>query len=185
MVREEPEEQKKGRNPYAIARGLITSASYQTIVVPLYGIVESERVLKQAALLAQACHASVLLVADPPPPLLEQQVWEQGEALDAGFLVELAERLHLETSLIVTSWLQAERKVMRFLHRSNVPVLFVCGVVMECNLSDNQMQNASLTSVTLTRALLGGAKLVNALASQLLPTLEVWLAVRQSGPSRH
>src|SRR5207248_3892485 len=53
--------------------GPITQASYQTIVVPLDGMVGSERVLQQASRLALASHASVLLVADPPPPLLEQQ----------------------------------------------------------------------------------------------------------------
>ncbi len=51
-----------------IPPGPITHASYQTIVVPLDGIVSSERVLEQATTLAQASNASVLLVADPPPP---------------------------------------------------------------------------------------------------------------------
>jgi nucleotide-binding universal stress UspA family protein len=47
--------------------GPITSASYQTIVVPLDGMVGSKRVLEQATTLALACHATVLLEASPPP----------------------------------------------------------------------------------------------------------------------
>src|SRR5713226_842198 len=62
-----------------IPPGPITHASYQTIVIPLDGLVGSERVLEQATTLALACHASALLVADPPPPLLEQEVRAQEE----------------------------------------------------------------------------------------------------------
>ncbi|HEX6554370.1 MAG TPA: universal stress protein [Ktedonobacteraceae bacterium] len=132
--------------------GPITQASYQTIVVPLDGIVGSERVLQQATRLALASNASVLLVADPPPPLLEQQVRAQEEMKEADFLAEQADRLRLDTGLkvqtaftegdpeafieglqgqyrqqllIVTARQQAEHKVMSFLHQSNVPVLFV------------------------------------------------------------
>ena len=132
--------------------GPITQASYQTIVVPLDGMVGSERVLQQASRLALASHASVLLVADPPPPLLEQQVRAQEEMREAGLLEEQAERLRagsglaVRTSytdgdpqtfierlqlesrqplLIVTTRATAEHKVMWFLHQSNVPVLFV------------------------------------------------------------
>ena len=132
--------------------GPITQASYQTIVVPLDGMVGSERVLEQATRLALACHASLLLVADPPPPLLDQQVRAQEEMREAGLLEEQAERLRagsglaVRTSytdgdpqtfierlqlesrqplLIVTTRATAEHKVMRFLHQSNVPVLFV------------------------------------------------------------
>ena len=135
-----------------IPSGPITHASYQTIVIPLDGIVGSERVLKQATTLALACHASVLLVADPPPPLLEQEVRAQEEMKQADLLADQAERLRSSTGLtvqtaftdgdpeafierlhgqyrqhllIVTTRQQAEHKVMRFLHQSNVPVLFV------------------------------------------------------------
>ena len=132
--------------------GPITQASYQTIVVPLDGIVGSERVLQQASRLALASHASVLLVADPPPPLLEQQVRTQEEMKEADFLADQAEQLRSSTGLtvqtaftdgdpeafierlqgqyrqhllIVTIRRQAEHKVMSFLHQRNVPVLFV------------------------------------------------------------
>ncbi len=132
--------------------GPITPASYQTIVVPLEGIVGSERVLEQATTLALACHASVLLVADQPPPLLEQGIRTYEEMKLTDFLVDQAERLRCSAGLtvqtaftdgdpaafierlqgqdrqnllIVTTRQQAEQKVMRFLHQSNVPVLFV------------------------------------------------------------
>lgn len=132
--------------------GPITQASYQTIVVPLDGMVGSERVLQQASRLALASHASVLLVADPPPPLLEQQVRAQEEMKEADFLADQAEQVRSSTGLtvqtaftkgdpeafierlqgqyrqhllIVTLRQQAEHKVMSFLHQSNVPVLFV------------------------------------------------------------
>ncbi len=135
-----------------IPPGPITHASYQTIVVPLDGIVSSERVLEQATTMAQASNASVLLVADPPPPLLEPEVRAHEEMKQADFLADQAERLRSSTSLtvqtaftdgepeafiarlqgqdrhnllIVTTRQQAEQKVMRFLHQSNVPVLFV------------------------------------------------------------
>ena len=131
--------------------GPITQASYQTIVVPLDGMVGSERVLQQATRLALASHASVLLVADPPPPLLEQQVRAQEEMKEADFLADQAEQVRSSTGLtvqtaftegdpeafierlqgqyrqhllIVTLRQQAEHKVMSFLHQSNVPVLF-------------------------------------------------------------
>ena len=132
--------------------GPITQASYQTIVVPLDGMVGSERVLQQASRLALASHASVLLVADPPPPLLEQQVRAQEEMKEADFLADQAEQVRSSTGLtvqtaftegdpeafierlqgqyrqhllIVTLQQQAEHKVMSFLHQSTVPVLFV------------------------------------------------------------
>ncbi len=135
-----------------IPPGPITQASYQTIVIPLDGIVGSERVLEQATTLALACHASVLLVADPPPPLLEQEIRAHEEMKQADFLADQAERLRSSTGLtvqtaftdgdpaafierlhgqyrqhllIVTTRQQAEHKVMRFLHQSNAPVLFV------------------------------------------------------------
>src|SRR5216684_6655842 len=53
--------------------GPITSASYQTIVVPFHGTALGERVLEQATTLALACHASVLLAAVPSLPLFEQE----------------------------------------------------------------------------------------------------------------
>lgn len=132
--------------------GPIVPASYQTIVVPLEGMVSSKRVLEEATTLALACHASVLLVADPPPPLLDEQVRAQEVTKEAGYLEEQAkrlragsglavrtaftdgdpetfiERLQLESRqqlLIVTARQQAEHRVMEFLHQSNVPVLFV------------------------------------------------------------
>ena len=135
-----------------IPAGPITQTSYQTIVIPLDGIVGSERVLEQATTLALACHASVLLVADPPPPLLEQEVRAHEEMIQADLLADRAERLRSSTGLIVqtaftdgdpaafierlygqdrqhllivTTRQQAEHKVMRFLHQSNAPVLFV------------------------------------------------------------
>ena len=135
-----------------IPPGPIPPASYQTIVVPLDGIVGSEQVLEWATTLALACHASVLLVADPPSPLLEQEVRAHEEMKQADFLADQAERLRTSTGLtvqtaftegdpeafierlhgqyrqnllIVTTRRQAEHKVMRFLHQSNVPVLFV------------------------------------------------------------
>jgi len=132
--------------------GPISGATYQTIVVPLDGIVGSEQVLEQATTLALACHASVLLVADPPPPLLEQGIRTDEEIKLADFLADQAEQLRSSTGLtvqtaftdgdpeafierlygqyrqhllIVTNRQQGEQKVMRFLHQSNVPVLFV------------------------------------------------------------
>jgi nucleotide-binding universal stress UspA family protein len=135
-----------------IPPGLITQASYQTIVVPLEGIVGSERALEQATPLALACNASVLLVTDPPPPLLEQEIRAQEEMRLADLLESRAEQLRSSTGLtvqtaftegdseafierlrgqdrqqllIVTARQQVEHKVMRFLHQSNVPVLFV------------------------------------------------------------
>src|SRR5437588_1182631 len=147
-----------------IPSGPITDASYQTIVVPFDGTALSERVLAQATTLALACQASVLLVAVPPPPLLEQEMRVneiekpmQGmpaheEMKQADFLADQAEQMHTSTGLtvqtvvtegdpeafierfsknnqqhllIVTTRQQAEHKVMRFLHQSNVPVLFV------------------------------------------------------------
>jgi nucleotide-binding universal stress UspA family protein len=135
-----------------IPSGPITRASYQTIVVPLDGIVGSEQVLEQATTLALACKASVLLVADPPPPLLEQGIRTYEEMKLTDFLADQAEKLRHSTGLtvqtaltdgdseafierlhgqyrqnllIVTTRKQAEHKVMRFLHQSNVPVLFV------------------------------------------------------------
>jgi nucleotide-binding universal stress UspA family protein len=135
-----------------IPSGPITPASYQTIVVPLDGIVGSEWVLEQATTLALACHASVLLVADPPTPLLGQEIRAHKEMKQADLLANQAEQLRLSTGLtvqtaftdgdpeafierlqgqygqnllIVTTRQQAEQKVMRFLHQSNVPVLFV------------------------------------------------------------
>jgi len=132
--------------------GPITQASYQTIVVPLDGLVGSERVLQQATRLALASHVSLLLVADPPPPLHDQQVRAQEEMKEADFLADRAEQVRSSTGLnvqtaftegdpeafverlqgqyrqhllIVTTRQQAEHKVMSFLHQSNVPVLFV------------------------------------------------------------
>ncbi len=132
--------------------GPIRGATYQTIVVPLDGIVGSEQVLEQAATLALACNASVLLVADPPPPLLEQGIRTYEEMKLTDFLADQAEKLRHSTGLtvqtaltdgdseafierlhgqyrqnllIVTTRKQAEQKVMRFLHQSNVPVLFI------------------------------------------------------------
>src|SRR5437016_1508408 len=84
-----------------IPPGPITQASYQTIVVPLDGIVGSERVLEQATTLALACHASVLLVANPPPPLLELEVRAHEEVIQADFLAKQAEQLRSSTGLTV------------------------------------------------------------------------------------
>jgi nucleotide-binding universal stress UspA family protein len=135
-----------------IPSGPITSASYQIIVVPLDGIVGSKQVLEQATTLALACHATVLLVADPLPPFLEPEIRTREEMKQADFLADQAEHLRLSTGLtvqtaftegdpaafierlqgqyqqhllIVTTRQQAEHKVMKFLHQSNVPVLFV------------------------------------------------------------
>ena len=130
----------------------LTSASYQTIVVPLDSIVESQRVLEQATTLAQTCHASILLVADQPPSLLDQEVRAHEEMIQTDLLMKQAEQLRSSTGLtvqtaitegdpaafierlygqyrqhllIVTTRQQAEHRVMRFLHQRNVPVLFV------------------------------------------------------------
>src|SRR6266516_6748072 len=81
--------------------GPITHVSYQTILVPLDGIVGSERVLEQATTLALASNASVLLVADPPPPLLEQEIRAQEEMKLADYLEDRAEQLRSSTSLTV------------------------------------------------------------------------------------
>jgi nucleotide-binding universal stress UspA family protein len=132
--------------------GPIAQASFQTIVVPLDGMASSEQVLQEAKMQALASHASLLLVADPPSPLLDQQVHAQEVTKEAGYLDEQAvrlrsgsglavrtaftngdpktfiERLQLESRqplLIVTARATAEHKVLRFLHQSNVPVLFV------------------------------------------------------------
>jgi predicted TIM-barrel fold metal-dependent hydrolase len=87
-----------------------------------------------------------------PPPLLEPEIRTREEIKQADFLADQAEQLRLSTGLtvqtaftegdpaafierlqgqyqhpllIVTIRQQAEQKVMRFLHQSNVPVLFV------------------------------------------------------------
>jgi nucleotide-binding universal stress UspA family protein len=142
----------------------ITRASYQTIVVPFAGTTLSKRVLEQATTLALACHASILLVAVPSLPLLEEDILidEIEEPLQgvppytaikqADFLAEQAEHLgsctgltvqtavaegnpaafieqytghHQQHLLIVTTRQQAKRRAMKFLHQSNVPVLFL------------------------------------------------------------
>ncbi len=144
--------------------GPITPTSYQTIVVPLDGTLESERALERATTLAQKCQASLLLVAPLPAQLVEEEVlvdeivepvqrgpdyeakkrsdFLEGQAeqlrTGTGLTVETAvddgspttfiERFfgkHQKHVLIVTTREQAERKVMRFLHRSNAPVLFL------------------------------------------------------------
>ena len=124
----------------------------QTIVVPLDSTLGRERVLARATTLALASQASILLIADPPPPLLEQEVRAHEEMIETGFLTKQAEQLRSSTGLtvqtaftegdpaafierlygqyrqhllIVTSRQQAEHRVMSFLHQSNVPVLFV------------------------------------------------------------
>src|SRR6266446_5568551 len=146
-----------------IPSGPITCASYQTIVVPLDGPALRERVLEQATTLALTCHASVLLVAFPPPLVEEEmrideiekpllRVPAHKEKKQTDFLADQAEQLRTSTGLtvqtvvtdgdpeafierfngqhqhnllIVTTRKQAGHKVMRFLHQSNVPVLFV------------------------------------------------------------
>jgi nucleotide-binding universal stress UspA family protein len=147
-----------------IPSGPITSASYQTIVVPLDGTGLSERVLERATTLAVACNASVLLVSVLPTHLLEEEIVvdaivdpkqkapEDEEKKRANLLEDQAEQLRISTGLsvqtaiaqgdpgayiehffgkhqqnllIVTTREQAEHKVMRFLHRSNMPVLFM------------------------------------------------------------
>ena len=132
--------------------GAIAPASYRTIVVPLDGMVSSEQVLEQATTLALACQASLLLVDDPPPPLLDEQVRAQEQIKEADYLEGQAERLRSGTGLavrtastdgnpetfiervqlesghpvlIVTTRAAAEHRVLRFLHQSNTPVLFV------------------------------------------------------------
>jgi nucleotide-binding universal stress UspA family protein len=139
-------------------------ASYQTIVVPVYGTTLSERVLERATELALTCKASVLLTAMPLPSPLEQEVRvgniaqplqrvpAHAETKQADFLADQAEQLHTSSGLkvqtdfingdpeafierfsnhnqqkllIVTTREQAEHKVMRFLHQSDVPVLLV------------------------------------------------------------
>ena len=139
-------------NDKQIPPGPIPPASYQTILVPLDGMVGSDRVLEKATTLALACNASVLLVADPPPPLLEQQVraheemkladyladraqWlrsSRGLAVqtaftggDPGAFIERLQAQHGQNLLIVTTRQATAHKVMRFLHQSNAPVLFV------------------------------------------------------------
>ena len=142
----------------------ITRASYQTIVVPFAGTTLSKRVLEQATTLALASHASILLVAVPSLPLLEEDILldeieepfqsvppyaamkqidfleDQAEQLGsstglivqtavaernpAGFL-ERYTRHHQQYLLIVTTRQQAEHRAMKFLHQSNVPVLFL------------------------------------------------------------
>src|SRR5947208_14756233 len=84
-----------------IPSGPIAHVSYQTILVPLDGIVGSERVLEQATTLALASNASVLLVADPPPPLLEQEIRAQEEMKLSDYLEDRAEQLRSSTSLTV------------------------------------------------------------------------------------
>jgi nucleotide-binding universal stress UspA family protein len=145
--------------------GPINPASYQTIVVPLDGTPVSKRALERARLLAQDCHASLLLVAPLPTHLVEEEVLvdeivepvqqsvpEHEEKKRSEFLEGQAEQLRIETGLsvetavavgdpatfiertfgkhqqhllIVTTREQAETKVLRFLHRSNAPVLFL------------------------------------------------------------
>ena len=50
------------------ASGPIVSTSYQTIIVLLDGSVGAEQALRQATSLAQACQATLVLIAVPPRP---------------------------------------------------------------------------------------------------------------------
>lgn len=116
--------------------GPISRASYQTIVVPLDGTALSERVIEPATTLALRDHASLLLVSVPPSSIFEADKAEQLHT-STGLTVQTAiadrdpeafiERLAQENQqklLIVTTREQAELEVMRFLHQSNMPVLF-------------------------------------------------------------
>src|SRR5260370_37266833 len=54
--------------------GSIAAATYETILVPLDGTLQSERVLEMATTLAKDCHASILLVAPFPTHLVEEEI---------------------------------------------------------------------------------------------------------------
>jgi hypothetical protein len=84
------------------------------LIVPLDGSTYAEAILPQATTLALASHASVLLAAVPSLPLLEEEI-----------LLERYSGHYQQHLLMVTTREQAEHQVMRFLHQSHVPVLFV------------------------------------------------------------
>ncbi len=63
------------------ASGPIVSTSYQTIIVLLDGSVGAEQALRQATSLAQACQATLVLVAVPPRPGEEIYVAEAEQPL--------------------------------------------------------------------------------------------------------
>ena len=146
--------------------GPIAAVTYETILVPLDGTLQSERVLERATTLAKDCHASILLVAPLPTHLVEEEILvdeiveplqsvpEHEEKKRSAFLEDQAEQLrtstglpvetavaegdpgtfierffgkHQQKVLIVATREQAERKVLRFLHQSNAPVLFLHG----------------------------------------------------------
>lgn len=65
------------------ASGPIVSTSYQTIIVLLDGSVGAEQALRQATSLAQACQATLVLVAVPPRPG-EETVIVEGEQPISG-----------------------------------------------------------------------------------------------------
>ena len=93
--------------------GPIQPASYQTIVVPLDGTVTSKQALERATILAQDCHASLLLVAPLPAHVVEEEVLvdeiveplqsvpEHEQKKRSDFLEGQAEQLRTSTGLTV------------------------------------------------------------------------------------
>ena len=65
------------------ASGPIVSTSYQTIIVLLDGSVGAEQAMRQATSLAQACQATLVLIAVPPRPG-EETVVAEGEQPISG-----------------------------------------------------------------------------------------------------
>ena len=93
--------------------GPIKPASYQTIMVPLYRTEPSKRALERATILAQDCHASLLLLAPLPTHVVEeerltddiveplQSIPEHEEKKRSDFLEGQAEQLRTDTGLTV------------------------------------------------------------------------------------
>jgi nucleotide-binding universal stress UspA family protein len=93
--------------------GPINPATYSTIVVPLDDTESSKRALERATKLAQACHASLLLVTPLPPHIVEEEILtddmleplesipDQEEKRRSDFLERQAEQVRTSTGLTV------------------------------------------------------------------------------------
>jgi nucleotide-binding universal stress UspA family protein len=122
-----------------LSSGPIACASYESIMVPLDGTALSEQVLEQATTLALTCHASVLLVALPPPLIAEEirvdaiekpllRVPAHQEMKQADFLADRAEQLRTTTGLTVQTAVldgDAEAFIERFYGQHQQKLLIV------------------------------------------------------------
>jgi nucleotide-binding universal stress UspA family protein len=81
------------------ASGPIVSTSYQTIIVLLDGSIGAEQALQQATSLAQACQATLILVAVPPRPGEEIFIPEEEHPISGDTAREAQEALESADSL--------------------------------------------------------------------------------------